>query len=133
MVNQEKDLGNCLHSKCEITAIFTSIDISTDGYYVAPIASNVRYLTFHDHLKYHEINNLRNLTINDKIAKMLILHHLSANSHTCGSDAITFVGSMSSLEVTLTMCNNLGLLRFSLPKIGGGGAKFRSQLKNFQF
>ena len=44
--------------------------------------------------------------------------HMSANSHTCGSDAITLIVSMSSLEVTLTMCQNLGLLRFSLPKIG---------------
>ena len=52
---------------------------------------------------------------------MPILHHISANSHTCGSDAITFVGPMSSLEVTLTVCLNLGLLRFSLEKIGGGG------------
>ena len=49
---------------------------------------------------------------------MPILHHISANSHTCGPDAITFAGSMSSLEVTLTVCHNLGLLSFSLPKIG---------------
>ena len=51
---------------------------------------------------------------------MPILHHISANSHTYGSDAITFVGSMSSLEVTLTMCHDLGFLRFWLPKIEGG-------------
>ena len=50
---------------------------------------------------------------------MPILHYLSANSHTCGSDGETFVGSMSSLEVTLTVCHNLGLLGFCLPKIGG--------------
>ena len=61
------------------------------------------------------------------------LHHLSANSHTCGSDAIAFVGPMSSLEVTLTVCRNLGLLEFCLPKIGGC-TYFRSQLvKIFSF
>ena len=48
---------------------------------------------------------------------MPILHHISANSHTFGSDAIAFVGSMSSLEVTLTVCHNLVLLKFSFPKI----------------
>ena len=42
--------------------------MSTDGYYVAISASNIRYLTF-NHLKYHKINNLRYLTINDKILK----------------------------------------------------------------
>ena len=64
---------------------------------------------------------------------MPILHHISANSHTCGSDAVTFVGSMSSLEVTLTVCHYLGLLRFCLPKIGGC-THFRSQLvKIFSF
>ena len=47
------------------------------------------------------------------------LLHISANSHTCGSDAITPIVSMrGSLEVTLTMCHNLGLLKFSHPKIG---------------
>ena len=61
---------------------------------------------------------------------MAIWHHINANSHTCGSDAITLIGFMSSLEVTLTVCHNFWLLRFSLPKIGGGGGciKFRSQL-----
>ena len=59
MVNQENGLGHCLHSKCQITAFFTSFDISADGYYVALDASNVRYLTFNDHLKYNKINNLR--------------------------------------------------------------------------
>ena len=43
-------------------------DISMDDYYVALDASNVRCFTFNDHLKYHKINNLRNLTIN-KISK----------------------------------------------------------------
>ena len=61
---------------------------------------------------------------------MPILHHISANSHTCGSDAIAFVESMSSLEVTLTVCHNLGLLGFRLPKIGGC-TDFRSQLVKF--
>ena len=65
---------------------------------------------------------------------MPILQHISANSYACGSDAITSAGSMSSLEVTLTMCHNLGLLGFCLPKIGGGGADFRSQdVKIFSF
>ena len=51
LVNQENDLDNCLHSKCQITAISTFVDINTDGYYVALNASNVRCLTFNDHLK----------------------------------------------------------------------------------
>ena len=50
---------------------------------------------------------------------MPILHHISANSHPCGSDAITFVGSMSSLEATLTVCHNLGLFGFAFPKSEG--------------
>ena len=63
MVNQVRDSGHSLHSKCQNTAIYSSINISTDGYYVALNASNVQYLTFKDHLKYHKLNNLRNLTI----------------------------------------------------------------------
>ena len=55
---------------------------------------------------------------------MPILHHISANSYTCGSDTIMFVGSMNSLELTLTVCHNLGLLGFCLLKIGGGVDKF---------
>ena len=35
------------------------------------------------------------------------------------SDAMTFVGSLRNLVVTLTVGYNLGLLWFSLPKIGG--------------
>ena len=50
---------------------------------------------------------------------MPILHHISANSHTCWSDAITFVGSVDNVEMTLPMCYNLGLIRFSLLEIGG--------------
>ena len=45
------------------------VDISMDDHYVALNASNVRYFFFNDHLKYHKINNLRNLTINNKISK----------------------------------------------------------------
>ena len=59
---------------------------------------------------------------------MPILHHISANRHTRGSDAITFVGSMDSLEVTLTVCHNLGLLGFCLLKIGGGVQVFGPNL-----
>ena len=64
---------------------------------------------------------------------MPILHHLSANSRTCGSDATTFVGSMSSLEVTLTVCHILGLLGFCFPKIGGVYRFSVPTSKNFQF
>ena len=63
-----------------------------------------------------------------KYRKMPIFHYLSANSHTCGSDAISFVRSMSSLEVTLIERQTLGLLGFCLQKIGGGCTHFRSQL-----
>ena len=67
--DQEKGLGHCLHSKCHITALFAFVDITRDGYYVAINTSNVWYLTFNDHLMYHKINNLRNLTMNNKISK----------------------------------------------------------------
>ena len=36
------------------------VDISTDGYYVAVNASNVRYLTFNEHLKYHKLKKFNN-------------------------------------------------------------------------
>ena len=67
--------------------------------------------------------------MNDKIWKKPFLHHRCANCHTCESDVITLVGSMCSFEVTLIVCHNFCLLRFSLPKIGGGGGckKLRSQ------
>ena len=64
---------------------------------------------------------------------MPILHHISANSHTCGSDAITFVGSISSSEVTIAVCYNLWLLGFCLPKIGEVNRFSVSTCKNFQF
>ena len=64
---------------------------------------------------------------------MPILHHISANSHTCESDAITFVGSMSVLEVTPAVCHNLGLLGFGLPKTGGVYRFSVPTCKNFQF
>ena len=62
---------------------------------------------------------------------MPILHHISANSHTFGYDAIMFVGSMSSLEVTLTVYHNFGLLGFRLPKIGGMDKFSVPTCKNF--
>ena len=31
LVNQESDLGHCLHSKCPITAIFALVDGGTDS------------------------------------------------------------------------------------------------------
>ena len=43
-----------------------------------------------------------------KIKKIQILHHISATSHTCGFDAIIFVGFVDSLEVILTVCYNFG-------------------------
>ena len=45
-----------------------------------------------------------------------ISHHISDNSHTCRSDARTFGGTMHSLEVTLTVCYNLGFLGSQLVK-----------------
>ena len=64
---------------------------------------------------------------------MPILHYISANSHTCGYDAIMFVGSMSILKVTLTVYHNLGLLGFCFPKIGGVYRFSVPTCKNFQF
>ena len=69
LVNQENGIGQCLHSKCQITAIFSFVDIGTDDYYVEVNASNVRYLAVNGHLKYHKTNNLRNLTIYNNILK----------------------------------------------------------------
>ena len=59
LVNQESDLGHCLHSKCQIAAIVNFIDIGTDSHYVSLNASNVRYLAFNDHVNYHKINSLK--------------------------------------------------------------------------
>ena len=54
-----------------------------------------------------------------KYRKMPILHHISANSHTCGTDAKTFAGSMNSL---------------AFQKLGGGVQIFGPNFeKNFQF
>ena len=50
---------------------------------------------------------------------MPILHHISANSYTYVSDAITLVGSMGSLGLILTVCHKLALLALSLPEIVG--------------
>ena len=52
------------------------------------------------------------------IKKMPSLYHISGSRHTCGYDAITFVGLMDSLGVTLTLYYILGLLKYSVPKIG---------------
>ena len=113
------DIGHCLHSKFQITATISFVIISTDGNYLALKTLNVRYLAFNEHLKFYKINNLKNLTINDKISeKANYLHHMSANSHTCRSDARTFVRSMNSLEIIFAVCYNFGFLRFSCPKFG---------------
>ena len=82
------------------------------------------YLTFIEQLKSNEINILKNLTENNKLSKTLILHQLSAKSHTCASGSLE---SLENLEVTLNLCYNLGLLRFSLLKIGWRTI-FQSQL-----
>ena len=66
---------------------------------------------------------------------MTILHRISANSHNFGSDAITFVGSVNSWEVILTVCYNLGFLWFSLPTNGGREYLYKISFptcKNFQ-
>ena len=46
-------------------------------------------------------------------------HQIGANSHTCGSDAVTFAGSMGSLEVTLNVCHTFGSSGFPFQKSGG--------------
>ena len=131
MVDQESDLGHCLHNKCQITAKYTFIDISTDSFYVALNASNA---TFNEHLKCYKNKQPKKYTKNlTKYRKTPILHQLGANSHTCWSDSITFVGSISSLEVTLTACHNLGLLKFSLAKMGGVHKISVPIFKSFQF
>ena len=66
-------------------------------------------------LKYLWKNNLLE-KFNFAIFTKRILHHISANIHTGEYDAIKCVGSMYSLEVTLTVSNNPGLLRFPFPK-----------------
>ena len=61
--------------------------------------------------------------------KMTILHPISANCLTYGSYAITFVRYIFNLNVTLTVCDNLGLVRFFFQK--SGVYKFRSQPEKF--
>ena len=61
---------------------------------------------------------------------MPIVHNINAKSHTSGFDAVTFVGSMVSLKVTITACFNVRL-RFFLLKSGGGGYKFLSARVKF--
>ena len=77
-------------------------------------------------LNYHKLYNLRNLPLSNKISKVLSLHLISANSDTCGSDARIFVASTIRLEVALTVCCNLGIHKFKLPKIGGGSEVCRN-------
>ena len=65
---------------------------------------------------------------------MPILHHISTNSPTRGSDATKIAGSMSSSEVKLTVCQNLRLFRFSLRKnVYKISAPTFSVLTNFEF
>ena len=47
-----------------------------------------------------------------KYRKKSIFQHIIVNRQPFGFDAITFVESMIILEVTLTVCYNLGFLRF---------------------
>ena len=64
---------------------------------------------------------------------MPIVHNINAKSHTSGFDAVTFVGSMVSLKVTITACFNVRL-RFFLLKSGGGGLQiFVRTRKIFEF
>ena len=65
-----------------------------------------------------------------KCRKMPILHHIIVNGHNCGSDAMTFVGCMSSLDLILTVGYKFGLLLFSLSEIGGGGELAPLQISN---
>ena len=69
-----------------------------------------------------------------KYRKMPSFYHLSANSHTCWSDVRTVVGclegALESFETTQTVCYNLELLWFSLPK-NGELASIRFQLVKF--
>ena len=87
-------------------------------------------MIFNDHLRTHKMNKLGSLTIKGKTSKKSILHHIRAISHTRGTDARTFVGSIKSLVVTQTVCYNLEFLRFSLPKMGGRRS-FWSKLVKF--
>ena len=68
-----------------------------------------------------------------KYWKIPILNHISDNSHTRGSDALTFVGSVSSLEVTLTECHNLVCSGFPFQKSGGVQQFPVPTFKDFQF
>ena len=49
---------------------------------------------------------------------MPILLSVNANSHTCGFDAITFVGFLDSSEVTINECSSLVFLGFPFLKLG---------------
>ena len=58
---------------------------------------------------------------------------MSANSDNYGSDAIKFNESRNCLEVTLTVCYNLGCLSFSFPKMGSVYKFLVPTCKIFQF
>ena len=53
-----------------------------------------------------------------KYQKISILNDKDGNGQACGFDNKMLVGSIDSLEVTLTACCNLEFFTFSLPKIG---------------
>ena len=63
-------------------------------------------LTTNEHIKYHWIKNLQTLEKKTKFQETGFSHHISANSHTCGNKAITFVRFTDNWGVTLTVCWN---------------------------
>ena len=91
-VHRVSGLNQNLHSKYQITVVISFVDISKIDTYLTLNASNLWHSTLNRYLKGHRINNLKNLTINNKIPKIHLLHHISANSHIY--DAITFVGPL---------------------------------------
>ena len=61
--------------------------------YVTLGASNVPHLTIDDCLRYHKLNNPKNLTTYEKMSiNANFAPYMCATSHTCGSDARTFLG-----------------------------------------
>ena len=101
LVIQVNDLDQYLiNSKCKITAKLAFVDISKADGHVIINSSVLLHSIMNKHQMDQRTNNSGKLTI--KNHEMHFLHNIIANGHTFGFDAVMFIVSINSLEVTLT-------------------------------